>query len=304
MRILRMVSLSVMLGLIAAVAGQAAAQEEPVSAAADWNNITWQIRSLPTINALEFTADQLERIIPVLKQINREVEQVGKNLPVDEPTAKKLTQLREGLLQGTLGQADVDNAKGSLNSLAQQNAKAFEGLPAVQQLKALLTDDQKRLLEGATILSTGLRHRPPIPPPPFAQPGVDIGSYRAGKVLENVREMADAEYKQKRTEWATRLVERTVRRDDPNFANKVAALAAIFDGARKLTEDQFKAQREDLIKQLVSYTASEDNGPPPPPPPPPPFAGTTGHPNLKVLVDPQVIDLLEVKLTYLKAAAG
>lgn len=301
MSILRMLCLSAMLGLILGAVGQAAAQGE-LAPAVDWNKISWQIRSLPTINALEFTAEQLEQILPVLKTIRAQQEQMGKTPPVGAQAATQLAQLREGLLQGNLGQADVDNAKQSLNSLDEQRERAFDALPGVQQLKALLTDDQKALLEGATILATGLRHRPPIPAPPFATPGIDIGRYRAEKVLENVRQMTDADYQQKRTEWATRLVERAAKRDDPNFANKVAALAAIFDGVRKLTDQQFKAQRDDLIDQVMPYTGGEDAAVPPPPPPPPPYAGTTGHPNVKVLIDPQVIELLELKLTYLKAA--
>jgi hypothetical protein len=306
MRISRMGALWLALGLMAIAGRQAAAQAASVPAPKNWYTITWQIRSLPTINALNFTADQLAQVIPLLKQINKQMEDAGAAPPVDARTATLLAQLREGLLRGNLTQADVDNAKSALEALDAQQQKVFEGLPAVQQLKKLLTDEQKATLEGAVILTTGmspgLHHRPPIPMPPAMPSGADLGRYRAERVLENVRQMPDNEYQQKRTQWATQLVELSVKRDDPTFATKVTALAALFDGARKLTNDQFQAQRNDLVNQILPYTTSTE-GPAAPPPPPPPPNPTAGHPNLQVLTDPRVIDLLELKLTYLQAPA-
>jgi hypothetical protein len=301
MQIVRIVAVVTAVGLLASVAGMAMAQGDEAAPPLNWNDISWQIRSLPTINALNFTATQLEQVIPVLKQINKEFEQAGRTPPVDNRAATQIRQLREGLLQGHLKQEDIDNARQALAQLEQKDQEVFDGLPAVKQLKGLLSDEQKGLLEGATILSSGLRHRPPIPAPPFMQPGVNVGRVRAEKVLENIRQMPDAEYDQKRTEWATRLVERTVPRDDPKFAQSVAALAAIFDGVRKLSNEQFEAQREDLVTQVLPYTGGTETMTPPPPPPPPAFGG--GQPNLRVLVDPRVISLLEAKLTYLRAAA-
>ena len=303
MRTVRTVSVLVVLGLIAGALGAAVAQNE-IIAAPDWNAIAWQIRSLPTVNALNFTADQLEKIIPVLKQINKQVEEAGKVPPVEAPVAKELVQLREGLLKGMLRQEDIDspNTRKALMTLDAQWEKVFGALPAVQTLKTLLTDEQEALLEGAILTPVGLRHRPPVPPPPFMQPTGDLTRERAEKMLDKIRQTPQADYEQNRTQWANDLVARAVKREDPEFANKVAALVALFDGARKLTEDQFTAQREDLVKQIMPYTGGGEATPAPPPPPPPPFAGTTGHPNLRVLVDPQVISLLELKLTYLRPA--
>lgn len=302
MRISRMVALWMVLGLVAGAVGQVAAQDAAVAPPLDWNQLSWQIRSLPTINALQFTAEQLEKVIPVLEQINKQLEEAGKTRPVDERTGTTLSQLRDGLLQGTLVKADVNDAKQSLRVLDQQTAKVFDALPAVQQLKTLLTDEQKRLLEGAVSGPSGLLHRPPIPLPPPVHSGFDIAHWRAEKMVDKVRQSPEPQYKQNRARWANDLVERAVKRDDPNFANKVAAMAAIFDGIRGLTNEQFKAQREDLIKQIVPYTGGGETVAQPPPPPPPPIEG--GHPNLRVLVDPRVIELLKLKLAYLQGAAA
>jgi hypothetical protein len=263
----------------------------------DLMQLQFDLNSLPAVNELGFTKEQLTQLIPLIKRAIEEQKTIAaRQAPIDAESLGQLVQIRDDMVKGGVGREILlkdPGAKASKN-LDSALALAHQEMPASKEILALLTADQRDKLTRVTIMASGFRYAPPPPAPPSGPTGRVDDMTTALNGLERVRRLAEPDYQNRRTSLAEGTVERLVKRDAPDFRQRVEQLLKVFDQVRAMPQTEFDANKQEIARQHIVAYVHEEGGPTAPPPAP--VVSLNIRPQLRALYDEKLVRVLELKL--------
>lgn len=214
--------------------------QEPAAETVD--QVSEDIDVLEQLNTYEFTVEQLQALIPILKELEATRQALETYKRSDEALGPMRT-LRDALIKGKASdqlQTGMEAVWDRMQELEDAYEEAIPG--AMKQVAALLTDDQ------LAMLSLG---------DDWAYDEAD----RIFSTLDTARGFNDQTFNQWRDQTARQIAFRAAGEGEEKANEIQDKVKQFLDKARKLKEDQYMDQYDDLFDELQKLIASSQPKP-------------------------------------------
>ncbi|MCD4785794.1 MAG: hypothetical protein K8T10_18400 [Candidatus Eremiobacteraeota bacterium] len=209
-----------------------------------------QIQSLNLLNSLNLSREQMEKLLPVIKESKKARENLKKSIEKQEPEFNKnLKEMKEQLLDSN------DVAKDLKKKFQASKKEIINEIKAYETEMKSLASKAKGILNENQIVLVGEYKPCLIPIRSISNPeriGQADGGEKLGKLMEKIRKIPDDRYSKVREKILARTDEKLKKKikDDQKRASFVKKLGEAMDKVRLMTDEDYEMKKDKLFKGL------------------------------------------------------
>lgn len=209
-----------------------------------------QIQSLNLLNSLHLSKEQMEQLIPVIKEAEKARETLKKSMKKQEPKFNiTLKEMKEQLLNSNDVTKDLKNKFRTNKKEFEKELKSYDA-----EMKSLVNKTKGILNENQLVL-VGEYKSCLVPIKSISNPeriGQAGGGEKFGKLMEKARKVPDDRYPKFRKKALGRIDERMKKKikDDQKRSAFIKKLGETMDKVKLMTDEDYEMSKDKLFKEL------------------------------------------------------